>query len=141
MTPSFPGPLWSRRDGVRLVVALIGGAVLIGWAWFLAAGRDDAGTQLVPVTLSMAGAGLGFAAALIWLGRGRRSVLALSGLLLGSADGATPDGPLASDLVAGPSARYFHRADCLLVTERAFSVAPRAHHDRAGRQPCPACRP
>jgi hypothetical protein len=141
MTPAFSGPLWSRQDRVRLVVGLIGGAVLIGWAWFLAAGRDDAGMQLAPVTLSMAGAALGFGAALIWLGRGRRAVLAMSRLLLGSAHDATPEGPLPSDLVAGQSARYFHRADCLLVTERAFPAAPRAHHDRAGRQACPACRP
>jgi membrane protease YdiL (CAAX protease family) len=141
MMPAFPGPLWSRRDRVGLVVALIGGAVLIGWSWFLAAGRDDAGTQLAQVTLAMAGAGLGFAAALVWLGRGRRAVLDLSWLLLGTVDGVTPETTAASDLVAGPTARYFHRADCLLVSERAFPAASRAQHEGARRQPCPACRP
>lgn len=141
MTPDFPGPLWSRRDRVRLVVSLIGGAALIGWSWVLTAGRDDAGTQLGPLTLAMVGAGLGFGAVLIWLGRGRRAVVSLSWLLLGSVDGAMPEAPVASDLVAGPSARYFHRADCLLVTQRAFAAVSRAQHDRAGRQPCPACRP
>jgi hypothetical protein len=126
---------------VRLLVPLIGGAALIGWSWFLTAGRGDAGAQLAPVSLAMAGAGVGFGAALIWLGQGRRAVRAVSWLLLGSAHPVVPDSPVAAELVAGPSARYFHRGDCLLVTERAFPVAPRSDHDRAGRQPCPACRP
>lgn len=141
MTPLLPGPLWSRRDRVRLLVPLIGGAALIGWAWFLAAGRDDAGTQLAPVSLAIAGAGVGFGAALVWLGRGRRAVQALSWHLLGSADGSAAPTPVAAELLAGPSARYFHRGDCLLVTGRAFPAAPRSDHERAGRQPCPACRP
>jgi hypothetical protein len=126
---------------VRLLVPLAGGAALIGLAWFLAAGRDDAGTQLAPVSLSVAGAGLGFGAALVWLGRGRRAVQTLSWLLLGSAHGSPPPTPVAAELLAAPSARYFHRGDCLLITGRALPVAPRTDHARAGRQPCPACRP
>ena len=141
MTPALPGPLWSRRDRVRLLVPLIGGAALIGLSWFLAAGRDDAGTQLAPVSLAIAGAGVGFGAALVWLGRGRRAVRTLSWLLLGTTDGTEPPTPVAAELLAGPSARYFHRGDCLLITERAFPAASRADHERAGRQPCPACRP
>jgi hypothetical protein len=141
MKPSIPAPLWSRRDRTRLLVAASGGAVLIGLSWFLAAGRDDAGGQLAPVSLSLVGAGVGFAASMIWLAHGRRVVRELSWLLLGSAGGATAEGPAAVALVAGPSARYFHRADCLLVAGRAFPALPRADHDRAGRQPCPACRP
>jgi hypothetical protein len=120
---------------------LIAGGALIGFAWFLAAGRDDAGAQLVPVSLAMAGAGVGFGAALVWLGHGRRAVRTLSWLLLGSADAVVPEGPIAAGLVAGPSARYFHRGDCLLIVGRAFPAGSRADHDRAGRQPCPACRP
>jgi hypothetical protein len=141
MTPTFPSPLWSRRDRVLLIAPMIGGAALIAWSWVLVAGRDDAGAQLAPLGLSMAGAGLGFAASLMWLGQGRRSVRALSWLLLGSVEGVATDVAVAHDLVAGPAARYFHRADCLLVAERAFPVAPRPAHDQAGRQPCPACRP
>lgn len=141
MMPVLSEPLWSRRDRVRLLVPLIGGAVLIGWSWFLTAGRGDAGAQLAPVSLAMAGAGLGFGGALIWLGRGRRTVRTLSWLLLGSAHPGVPDSPVAAELVAGPSARYFHRGDCLLITERAFPAASRSDHDRAGLQPCPACRP
>jgi hypothetical protein len=141
MTATFPGPLWSRRDRLRLVVPLIGGGALIGVAWVLAAGRDDAGAQLVPVSLAMAGAGVGFGAALVWLGHGRRAVRTMSWLLLGSGDAVVPEAPTAAGLVAGPSARYFHRGDCLLIVERSFPAGSRADHDRAGRQPCPACRP
>jgi hypothetical protein len=141
MTPTFSGPLWSRRDRVRLLVPMIGGAALIGLSWFLTAGRDDAGAQLAPVSLAVAGAGLGFGAALMWLGRGRRGIRALSWLLLGSAHGPAPDTPVGAEMVAGPSARFFHRGDCLLITERAFPAASRADQVRAGRQPCPACRP
>jgi hypothetical protein len=141
MTPTFPEPLWSRRDRVRLLAPMIGGAALIGLSWFLTAGRDDAGAQLAPVSLAVAGAGLGFGAALLWLGQGRRAIRAFSWLLLGSADGPAPGTPVGVKLVAGPSARYFHRGDCLLISERAFPAASRADHVRARREPCPACRP
>lgn len=141
MTSPLPCPLWSRRDRLRLLIPLSGGAVLIGLAWFLVAGRDDAGAQLAPFSLAVAGAGLGFAGALQWLGQGRRAVRALSWHLLGSADGAGFAAPLATELVAGTTARYFHRRDCLLITERAFPMSSRADHERTGRKPCPACRP
>jgi len=141
MTPALPGPLWSRRDRLRLLVPLIGGAALIGLAWFLVAGRDDAGGQLAPVSLAIAGAGVGFAGALFWLGQGRRAVRALSWHLLGSADSAGCETTVAAESVAGPNARYFHRRDCLLITDRAFPAAARADQERVGRQPCPACQP
>jgi len=141
MTPMFPDSLWTRRDRVRLLVPMIGGAALIGLSWFLIAGRDDAGAQLAPVSLAVTGAGVGFAAALLWLVQGRRAVRSASWLLLGSADGPAPEPPAAAEIVAGSSARYFHRGNCLLITERAFPAASRADHVRVGRQPCPACQP
>lgn len=140
MTPMSAGRLWSRRARFGLVATVVVGAVLIGWSWFLAAGRSDAGAQLAPLSLALAGVGVGFAASVLWLSHGRRVVRTRSWLLLGS-PGGTSETPAASGLVAGASARYFHRADCLLITGRALVAQPRAEHDGAGRQPCPACRP
>jgi hypothetical protein len=117
------------------------GAVVVAVAWFFAAGRDDAGDQLAFVSLSLLGVLVGTAAGFGWLRRGRRAVGARTLLLLGSAPGARVDAPLAAELVAGPAAKWFHRADCPLVEGRNWPAATGPTHEAAGRRACPACRP
>jgi hypothetical protein len=134
-------PLWSRRDATVLGVVLAIGAVLVVAGWFFAAGRADAGDQLVFVSLALIGALVGSAAVIGWIVRGRRLISARRGLLLGSPPPPKADTARALELVAASTGKWFHRADCLLALGRDWSPAPRAEHESAGRQSCPGCRP
>jgi hypothetical protein len=139
------GPLWSRREATLLGTLLAVGAVLVGASWFFAAGRADAGDQLVFVSLALLGALIGLAGVAAWTVHGRQLIGARRGLLLGTAPPATPEGmgwaAHAAELVAGPKGKWFHRADCLLADGRGWSASPRAQHESAGRKACPGCRP
>jgi hypothetical protein len=139
------GPLWTRRDATLLGALLAVGAVLVGVSWFFAAGRADAGDQLVFVSLALLGALIGLAGVAAWTVHGRRLIGARRGLLLGAAPPATPEGmgwaAHAVELVAGPQGKWFHRADCLLADGRGWAASPRAEHESAGRKACPGCRP
>jgi hypothetical protein len=72
--------------------------------------------------------------------RGRRVVGARTCLLLGTAPESVVEA-VERTLVAGPEAKWYHRADCLLVEGRHWPTAPMVAHERAGRKPCPACKP
>ena len=133
--------LWTRRDATVLTVLLAVGAVLVVASWFFAAGRADAGDQLAFVTLAVVGTMVGVAGAVLWTARGRRLINLRRALLLGTAPPPAADGALSTDLVAGPTGKWFHRADCLLAESRGWRPSPRAQHESAGRRPCPGCRP
>ena len=134
-------PLFTSADRVRVGVLQAVGALLIALAWFFAAGRADAGDQLIFVSLSLLGALLGMAATAGLFLRGRRAVGARTAPLRGSAPAAPVDAPLARDLVAGPGAKWYHRSDCLLAEGRHWSPSPLSAHQAAGRKACPACKP
>lgn len=136
-----PAPLWSRRDAGKLGALLAVGGILVVLSWFFAAGRPDAGDQLVFVSLALLGALVGMAGVLRWVVRGRRIISARRGLLLGTAPAAPTEAARAVELVAGPRGKWFHRADCLLVDGRNWAASPRAAHEKAGRKACPGCRP
>jgi hypothetical protein len=135
------GPLWSRRDAATLGTLLAVGAVLVGASWFFAAGRPDAGDQLIFVSLALLGALIGLAGVVVWTVHGRRLIGARRGLLLGTSPPAPVEAAHAVELVAGPQGRWFHRADCLLADGRGWATSPRAKHESAGRKACPGCRP
>ena len=134
-------PLWSKRDEAVLGVVLAVGAVLVLAGWFFAAGRADAGDQLVFVSLALIGALVGLAAVIGWVVRGRRLISTRRGLLLGSPPPPRAELARAAELVAASTGKWFHRADCLLALGRDWSAAPRAEHESAGRLACPGCRP
>lgn len=134
-------PLWTRRDATVLAALMAVGAVLVALSWFFAAGRADAGDQLVFVTLALAGTMVGVAGAVIWTVHGRRLINLRRALLLGTAPPPAADRATATDLVAGASGKWFHRADCLLAEGRGWRPSPRAEHERAGRLACPGCKP
>ena len=134
-------PLWTRRDATVLAVLLAAGAVIVALSWFFAAGRADAGDQLAFVTLAVAGTMIGVAGAVVWTAHGRRLINLRRALLLGTAPPPAADRAMATDLVAGPTGKWFHRADCLLAEGRGWEPSPRPQHERAGRRPCPGCRP
>ena len=139
--PAARASLWMKGDARRLAVLLGGAAVCIAASWFFAAGRPDAGDQMIFVTLSLFGMLVAAAGILGWARRGRRAIRARVRLLLGSAPAVASLAPVARELMAGPDARWFHRADCLLVEGRNWPASPATDHRQAGRRPCPACRP
>ena len=134
-------PLWTRRDATVLAVLLAAGAVLVVLSWFFAAGRADAGDQLVFVTLAVVGTMVAVTGAVLWTAHGRRLINLRRALLLGTAPPPAADRALSTELVAGPSGKWFHRADCLLAEGRGWPPAPRPQHERAGRRACPGCQP
>ena len=125
--PEFP--LWSRRDAGKLGVLLTVGAILVVLSWFFAAGRPDAGDQLVYVSLALLGTLIAMGAVAGWTVRGRRMIGARRGLLLGTAPQASVDAARSVDLVAGAQGKWFHRSDCLLVDGRNWTASPRAAHE------------
>jgi hypothetical protein len=134
-------PLWSKRDEAALGVVLAVGAALVVAGWFFAAGRADAGDQLVYVTVAVLGVVVGLAAVIGWVVRGRRLISTRRALLLGSPPPPKAEAAFAAELVAATTGKWFHRADCLLAHGRDWSAAPRAEHEQADRQACPGCRP
>lgn len=134
-------PLWSRRDATLLGVVLALGAVLVLAGWFFAAGRADAGDQLVFVSLALIGALIGVAAVIGWVIRGRRAIGIRRALLLGTPPAPKAETARSAELVAAPTGKWFHRADCLLAYGRGWPSAPRAAHEKIGRLSCPGCRP
>lgn len=141
LAPPPANPLWSKRDAGVLGVLLALGGVVIALSWFFAAGRPDAGDQLVYVMLALLGTLIGTGAVMGFVVRGRRLISARRGLLLGTAPAAPANAARATELVAGPQGTWFHRADCLLVDGRNWSASPRTAHEKAGRKACPGCRP
>jgi hypothetical protein len=141
VAPAAQFPLWSRQDAGRLGVLLAIGGIVVAVSWFFAAGRPDAGDQLVFVSLALLGTLVGMGAVAGWIVRGRRIISARRSLLLGTAPAAPALAAQALELVAGPRGRWFHRADCLLVDGRNWEASPRAAHESAGRLACPGCRP
>ena len=140
-TGALPAGLWSARDRRLLVGRMALGAVLVAAAWWFAAGEADVADQLGFASLSVAGALVGMYGIFSWVSRGRRSVGRRAQRLLGSAPGANVAVASAETLVAGGDRHWFHRSDCLLAVARAWSPASRSDHERAGRRPCPACKP
>ena len=136
-----PVALWSKRDAGRLGTLLAIGALLLLIAWYAAAGRDDAGDQLVFVSLGMLGAGVGWVAVGDWVLHGRRAISARRVRLLGDAPPRPTEAAKSPALVAGPDGKWFHRSDCLLVDGRGWNASPRPAHEKAGRAACPGCRP
>ena len=134
-------PLWSRGDATILGAALAIGAAFVAAGWFFAAGRPDAGDQLVFVSLALVGAVVNLAAVVGWVARGRRAIRARRGLLLGMPPPPKAETAVAAELVAAPTGKWFHRADCLLTHGRAWSASSRSAHEAAGRLACPGCRP
>lgn len=133
--------LWSRRDAGRLGVLLAVGALLLVLAWAGASGRDDAGDQVVFVTLGLLGALVGWGGTAAWVLRARRQISARRAHLLGDAPPKPHGGAASPTLVAGTDGKWFHRSDCPLVTNRGWAPSSRSDHIKAGRAACPGCRP
>lgn len=132
---------WSTRDRRWLLLRLGAGAVAVTAAWFLASGEADPERQLPFASLSVAGSLLAMYGIFVWVAHGRRVIGERARLLLGTAPGADVDLASAETLVAGGDRQWFHRADCRLAASRHWPAAARTEHERAGRRPCPACRP
>ena len=141
-TASSPvGALWSKRDAGLLGILLAVGALLLLIAWFAAAGKDDAGDQLVFVSLGILGAVVGWVGVGSWVLHGRRAISARRVALLGNAPPRPTEAAKSPTLVAGADGKWFHRSDCLLVDGRGWRASSRPAHEKAGRSACPGCQP
>jgi hypothetical protein len=132
---------WTATDRRLLGLRLGAGAAVVGVAWFVAAGRAEPADQIPFAALSVLGGLLGMYGVFAWVARGRRLVGERVRFLLGVAPDSDVDVASAETLVAGREHTWFHRADCLLAASRHWPSADRAGHERAGRRPCPACKP
>ena len=132
---------WSPTDRRLLVLRAGAGAAVIVVAWFVAAGKPETAQQIPYAALSVLGGLLGMYGVFAWVARGRRLVGERARFLLGVAPDSDVDVASAGTLVAGGEHTWFHRADCLLAASRHWPAADRAVHERAGRRPCPACKP
>ena len=132
---------WTAADRRLLGLRLSAGAAVVVVAWFVASGRSEPADQIPFAALSVLGGLLGMYGVFAWVARGRRLVGARARFLLGVAPDVDVDVASAQTLVAGRQHAWFHRADCLLAASRHWPPADRAVHERAGRRPCPACRP
>jgi len=134
-------PPWTATDQRRLGVRLGAGAAVIALSWFAASGKSEPADQIPFAALSVLGALVGMYGVFAWVARGRRLVGERARFLLGAPPQTGLDVVSAETLVAGREHTWFHRADCLLAASRHCPPADRATHERAGRRPCPACKP
>jgi hypothetical protein len=132
---------WTANDRRLLAVRLGAGAAVVVAAWYAASGKADPADQIPFAGLSVLGALLGMYGVFAWVARGRRLVGQRARYLLGAAPSTDVDVPSAETLVAGRDHSWFHRADCKLAVSRNWPEADRFVHERAGRRPCPACKP
>lgn len=138
MTSTVP---WTGADRRFLGLRLGAGAAVVVGAWFVASGKSEPAEQIPFAALSVLGGLLGMYGVFAWVARGRRLVGERARFLLGVAPATDVDVASAETLVAGREHAWFHRADCLLAASRQWPAADRAVHQRAGRRPCPACKP
>jgi hypothetical protein len=132
---------WTATDRRLLGLRLGAGAAVVVVTWFVASGKSELADQIPFAALSVLGGLLAMYGVLAWVARGRRLVGERARFLLGVAPDSDVDVASAETLVAGREHTWFHRADCLLATSRRWPSAERAVHERAGRRPCPACKP
>ena len=132
---------WTGTDRRLLAVRLGGGAAVVAVAWFVAAGKAEPDDQIPLAGLSVVGALVGMYGVFAWVARGRRLIGERARFLLGVAPTTGIGVSSATTLVAGRDQTWFHRADCMLAATRGWPAAGRAVHERAGRRPCPACKP
>lgn len=133
--------LWTATDRRLLGLRLGAGAAVVVLSWFLASGKAEPADQIPFTALSVLGGLVGMYGVFAWVARGRRLVGERVRFLLGVAPDRDVDVASAGTLVAGGEHTWFHRADCLLAASRHWPPADRAVHERAGRRPCPACKP
>ena len=127
---------------IAAVVMAVGGAVWFAGWWQAYDQRlmEDQISPLNVATLGLVVIGVGQA---WWFLRGRRAVADFRRVVLENL-GSIPTASAAPDAdmyIGGPGARFYHRAECAMVTGRGWTFAPRAAHHEAGRTQCGVCRP
>jgi hypothetical protein len=114
------------------------------WAigWHRVAYQPAFAAQIAPMNVSIVGFVIVCAGQMLWFLGGRRAISDRRRVLLGSDATATPSGSAeqGEDRFAG-SERFYHRLDCAMVGDRAWTPTPRAAQERAGRVPCGVCAP
>lgn len=145
------GPLapWRLTDVFVLYAGAVVGATVVLLGWWGASGSLALSTQVMWVTVGVAGVLFAGVCSTAWLVSGRRAVGQRQQQLLGAwasvaaaaPAAATDDEPVTADrpIVTGSGMTRYHRPDCPLVAGK--DVAPIAAPDAAALRPCGVCRP
>jgi hypothetical protein len=155
--------LWGSDDLLRWAFAILAAAIVIGVAWYVAAGDLSLNQQIGPMDAAVAGlvvSGFGNAT---WLLRGRRAIGERRRALLPDPIAQVQRARLAREqsptpvvgvlgtitpaegaetFLAGPDLERYHRPTCALAAGRAgWTTMTRQEHVAAGRNPCGVCQP
>jgi hypothetical protein len=131
---------WRWADGIKAGGFIAIGAILWFLGWYQVSDRAAMDSQIAPMNLAIVGVliiGTGQAS---WFLAGRRAVGLRKRALLGADGKPSPTRVVANDLFAG-NERFYHRLDCGMVADRAWTSSPRAAHEQSGRTPCGVCKP
>lgn len=144
-TGSLP---WSISDVRTAVVPIVLAVVLLVWGWWDASGTGDLDEQVSALVFAVLAAGAAVGGSLAWLAAGRRAVRArrLAVISLLEAGGFLHDSGARHESVTGgvvvvPGTSRFHRADCLLVGNKAVHRVVAGTDAVAGMAPCEMCQP
>jgi hypothetical protein len=130
-------------------ILLLVGAVAMILGWWGVSGATARSDQYDWLNVGVAGVIVIGAANCGWLVAARRRLAAHAGAVYQRVDtqavSPDPQGAVVPStqaaLVAATGMRHYHRADCEYARGKKVSAATLARHDRAGRRPCPVCRP
>jgi hypothetical protein len=155
--------LWGPDDLLRWAFAILVAAIVIGVAWYVAAGELSLNQQIGPMDGAVAGVVVSGFGNATWLLRGRRAVGERRRALLpdpvaqvqrarmsrGRSPAPVVDVRSAATPVveverflAGPDMERYHLSACALAAGRAgWTTMTRQEHTAAGRKPCGVCQP
>jgi hypothetical protein len=136
------GTPWSRVDVVRATVLIAVGALVWAIGWYRLAGEPAFGEQVGPMNIAIVGFVFVCAGQMAWFLGGRRAVSDRRRVLLGreAAPPVVESAEPGADSFAG-SERFYHRLECSMVDDRAWTPTSRAAQEQAGRLPCGVCAP
>lgn len=137
LTSSSP---WRGADAVKAAGLIALGAILWAIGWYEVSDRAAMADQIPPMNLAVVGVLIIGAGQASWFLAGRRAVGLRRRALLGAEAKPGVTAKVSPDLFAGTE-RFFHRLDCAMVSDRAWTPTPRAAHEAQGRTACGVCAP
>lgn len=152
-------PPYSPKDVLGLYVPNVVGLALVVLGWWAASGDAVITSQVGWMSVAVLGFTVASVGDLMFFALGRRALIMRRARLLGVADRVSPavdqaslaqlagdvhvpsSGPDAPVLVSGRRMTVFHRERCPMASGKDVEAATRDSHERAGRKPCPVCKP
>lgn len=157
--PARGRPPHCARDVLGLYVPNVVGLALVVLGWWAASGDAVLSRQVGWMSVAVLGFTVAGVGDLMFFALGRRALIMRRARLLGVPDRGSAavdraflaqmagDGPVRSSgrdapvLVSGRRMTAFHRERCPMAAGKDVEAATRDSHERAGRKPCPVCKP